>query len=68
MSHQIENQHRFMLESKERVTIKYQVDFTDPNQPKIVFNGYPLTNFKSNSNQLNRFIGLNLNKQNEQIV
>lgn len=68
MSHQIENQHRFMLESKERVTVQYQVDFSDPNQPKIVFNGYPLTNFKSNSNQLNRFIGLNLNKQNEQIV
>ena len=62
MSLQIENQHRFMLESKERITIKYQVDFSDPVEPKIVFSGYPLTE-NLNSNQLNRFIGFCLNKQ-----
>ena len=59
------NQHRFILESKERVTIKYQVDFTDPDEPEIVFDDFIFTD---TSNQLNRFIGLYLNKQNEQIV
>lgn len=53
------NQHRFMLESKERVTIKYQVDIGDPNNPEIVFDGF---NFTDTSNQLNRFIALYLNK------
>jgi hypothetical protein len=64
MTHHITNQHRFMLESKERVTINYQVDFTDTNEPKIVFNDiwYPLTK-ELNSNQLNRFIALCLNEQ-----
>jgi hypothetical protein len=59
MSHQIENQYRFMLESKERVTINYKVDFIHPDGPKIVFDGYDLTE-KLNSDQLNRFIALNL--------
>lgn len=61
MSHQIKNQHRFMLESKVRVTINYQVDFSHSDGPKIVFDedAYSLTE-KLNSNQLNRFIGLNL--------
>lgn len=71
MSHQIETQHRFMLESKERVTIKYKVDFSHPDGPKIVFDDsmyYPLTNLKLNSNQLNRFIGLYLNEQIANIV
>jgi len=63
MSHQIENQYRFMLESKERVTINYQVDFSNPTEPKIDFDGYPLTE-SLNSNQLNRFIGLYLNEEN----
>tara|TARA_B100001758_G_scaffold178912_2_gene155659 strand:- start:9693 stop:10439 length:747 start_codon:yes stop_codon:yes gene_type:complete len=62
MTHHIKKQHRFILESKERVTIRYQVDFTDPNEPKIVFSGYPLTE-NSNFNQLNRFIGFYLNEQ-----
>ena len=53
------NQHRFMLESKERVTIKYQVDIGDPNNPEIVFDGF---NFTDTSNQLNRFIALYLNE------
>lgn len=58
-------QHRFMLESKERVTIKYQVDFSNPAEPKIVFDDseYPLT-ASSNSNQLNRFIADSLNHNN----
>ena len=50
MSHQIENQYRFMLESKERVTIQYQVNFANPDAPEIVFNAadYSFTNhFKS---------------------
>lgn len=57
------DQHRFMLESKERITIKYQVDFSNPTEPKIVFDDsthYPLTK-NSNSNQLNRFIASYLN-------
>jgi len=62
MSHQIINQHRFMLESKERVTVQYQVNFSNPNKPEIVFNGYPLIN-NSNSNQLNRFISFYLNQE-----
>ena len=60
MSDQIENQYRFMLESKARVIVKYHVDISDPNKPKIVFDGYPLTE-SSNSNQLNRFIAASLN-------
>ena len=62
MTHHIKKQHRFILESKERVTIKYQVDFTDPYEPKIVFSGYPLTE-GLNFNQLNRFIGFYLNEE-----
>lgn len=54
------NQHRFILESKERVTIKYQVDFTDPDEPEIVFDDFIFTD---TSNQLNRFIALYLNKE-----
>jgi len=61
MSDQIENQYRFMLESKARVIVKYQVDISDPNKPKIVFDGYPVTE-SSNSNQLNRFIADSLNR------
>ena len=55
MSDQIETQHRFMLESKERVIVNYQVDISTADKPKIVFDGYPLTE-SLNSNQLNRFI------------
>jgi len=61
MSDQIENQYRFMLESKARVIVKYHVDISDPNKPKIVFVGYPVTE-SSNSNQLNRFIADSLNR------
>lgn len=61
MSDQIENQYRFMLESKARVIVKYHVDISDPNKPKIVFDGYPVTE-SSNSNQLNRFIADSLNR------
>jgi len=67
MSHQIENQYRFMLESKERVTINYKVDYSFPDEPKIVFDEYDLTE-KLNSNQLNRFIGLYLNVENANTV
>ena len=65
MSDQIENQYRFMLESKARVIVKYHVDISDPNKPKIVFDGYPLTE-SSNSNQLNRFIAASLNNNTSQ--
>ena len=65
MNHQIENQYRFMLESKERVIVKYQVDISTDNNPKIVFDGYPLTE-SSNSNQLNRFIADSLNHNTSQ--
>ena len=60
MSHQIENQYRFMLESKERVTIQYQVNFANPDAPEIVFNAEDYS-FTSTSNQLNRFIAHSLN-------
>ena len=65
MSDQIENQYRFMLESKARVIVKYHVDISDPNKPKIVFVGYPVTE-SSNSNQLNRFIAASLNNNTSQ--
>jgi hypothetical protein len=54
------NQHRFMLESKARVIVKYQVDFSNPNEPEIVFDDF---NFTNTSNQLNRFIGFYLNEE-----
>lgn len=57
------NQHRFMLESKERVTIKYQVDFSDPTEPKIVFDDSIHYSFTDTSNQLNRFIADSLNEE-----
>lgn len=63
MNHQIEKQHRFMLESKERVTIKYQVDFSNPTEPKIVFNDSMYYSFDDTSNQLNRFIADSLNQE-----
>ena len=65
MNHQIENQYRFMLESKERVIVKYQVDISTQNEPKIVFDGYPLTE-SLNSNQLNRFIADSLSHNTSQ--
>tara|TARA_B110000046_G_scaffold64935_1_gene72384 strand:+ start:42 stop:758 length:717 start_codon:yes stop_codon:yes gene_type:complete len=65
MSDQIENQYRFMLESKARVIVKYQVDIADPDKPKIVFDGYSL-NEGLNSNQLNRFIAASLNDNTSQ--
>jgi len=54
------NQHRFMLESKERVIVKYQVDFSNPTEPEIVFDDF---DFTDTSNQLNPFIALYLNKE-----
>jgi hypothetical protein len=51
-----------MLESKERVTINYQVDISNPTEPKIDFDGYDLTE-SLNSDQLNRFIGFCLNER-----
>jgi hypothetical protein len=63
MSHQIENQYRFMLESKERVTINYQVNFANPDAPEIVFDDSMHYPFDDTSNQLNRFIGLYLNEE-----
>ena len=54
------NQHRFMLESKERVIVKYQVDFSNPTEPEIVFDDF---DFTDTSNQLNRFIALYLNEE-----
>lgn len=57
------NQHRFMLESKERVTIKYQVDFSNPTEPKIVFDDSIHYSFTDTSNQLNRFIADSLNQE-----
>ena len=65
MNHQIENQYRFMLESKERVIVKYQVDISTQDKPKIVFDGYPLTE-SLNSNQLNRFIADSLSHNTSQ--
>ena len=65
MSHQIENQYRFMLESKARVIVKYQVDIANLDKPKIVFDGYPL-NEGLNSNQLTRFIAASLNDDTSQ--
>jgi len=61
MSDQIENQYRFMLESKERVTIQYQVNFANPDAPEIVFNAADYS-FTNTSNQLNRFIAHSLNR------
>jgi len=63
MSHQIENQYRFMLESKERVTINYQVDFSNPTEPKIDFDDSMHYPFDDTSNQLNRFIADSLNQE-----
>lgn len=52
MSHQIQNQYRFNLESKNRTTIKYEINIANSN---IIFNN---DSFSTNtSNVLNKFIG-----------